>query len=78
MTTTTEPPRWHHRFANYRRAFLLLREALDEEELTQLERERTIRRFEEALDRIRRRYLAAMDDLHVLLFGQLQGRPPER
>ncbi len=30
MTTTTEPPRWHYRFANYRRAFFLLREALDE------------------------------------------------
>jgi nucleotidyltransferase substrate binding protein (TIGR01987 family) len=139
--TTTEPPRWHYRFANYRRAFLLLREALDEEELSQLEREGTIQRFEytmelawkvmkdyletqnvvlpqvtpraviraafeaqliadgeawmdalddrnkmshtysferfeEVLDRVRGRYLTAMDDLHLLLFDELEGRKP--
>lgn len=137
--TTPEPPRWHYRFANYRRAFLLLREALDKEELTQLEREGTIQRFEytmelawqvmkdyleaqnvvfpqttpraviraafearligdgeawmdalddrnkmshtysferfeEVLERVRRRYLQAMDDLHVLLFDELEGQ----
>ena len=136
--TTTEPPRWHYRFASYRRAFLLLREALDEEQLTQLEREGTIQRFEytmelawkvmkdyleaqnvvlsqvtpraviraafqaqlvddgEAwmdalddrnkmshtynfehfevvLDNVRARYLAAMDDLHMRLFDELEG-----
>ncbi len=48
--TTTEPPRWHYRFANYRRAFLLLREALDEGELTQLEKEGTIQRFEYTME----------------------------
>ncbi len=137
--TTPEPPRWHYRFANYRRVFLLLREALDKEELTQLEREGTIQRFEytmelawnvmkdyleaqnvvfpqvtpraiirvafeaqlirdgeawmdalddrnkmshtysferfeEVLERVRRRYLEAMDDLHVYLFDELEGR----
>lgn len=137
--TTQEPPRWHYRFANYRRAFLLLREALDKEELTQLEREGAIQRFEytmelawnvmrdyleaqnvvlpqitpraviraafeaqlirdgevwmdalddrnkmshtysferfeEVLERVRRRYLQAMDDLHALLFDELEGR----
>ena len=137
--TTPEPPRWHYRFANYRRAFLLLREALDKEELTQLEQEGTIQRFEytmelawnvmkdyleaqnvvfpqvtpraviraafeaqlirdgeawmdalddrnkmshtysferfeEVLERVRRRYLQAMDDLHVHLFDELEGQ----
>ena len=136
--TTTEPPRWHYRFANYRRAFLLLQEALDEQELSQLEREGTIQRFEytmelawkvmkdyleaqnvvlpqitprsviraafearlitdgqawmdalddrnsmshtysferfeEVLDRVRDRYLEAMDALHMLLFDELEG-----
>ncbi len=139
--TTTEPPRWHYRFANYRRAFLLLREALDEQELTQLEREGTIQRFEytmelawkvmndylkaqnvvlpqvtpraviraafeaqligdgeawmdalddrnkmshtynfehfeDVLDNIRTRYLTAMNDLHMLLFDELEGQDP--
>ena len=139
--TTKEPPRWHYRFANYRRAFLLLREALDEKELSQLEREGTIQRFEytmelawkvmrdyleaqnvvlpqitpraviraafeaqliadceawmdalddrnkmshtysferfeEVLDRVRSRYLAAMNDLHLLLFDELEGPKP--
>ncbi len=135
----TEPPRWHYRFANYRRAFLLLREALDEGELTQFEREGTVRRFEytmelawkvmkdyleaqnvvlpqitpraviraafearlvsdgetwmnalddrnkmshtysferfeEVLERVRGRYLTAMDDLQGLLFDEMEGR----
>ena len=134
---TMEPPRWHYRFANYRRAFLLLREALSEQELTQLEREGTTRRFkytmelawkvmkdyleaqnavlpqitpraviraafeanligdgeawmdalddrnkmshtynfarfEEVLENIRARYLTAMDELHMLLFDELE------
>lgn len=30
-------------------------------------------RFEEVLDRVRGRYLAAMDDLHLLLFNELEG-----
>lgn len=139
--TTTGPPRWHYRLASYRRAFLLLREALDEEDLSQLEREGTIQRFEytmelawkvmkdyleaqnvvltqvtpraviraafeaqiiddgeawmdalddrnkmshtynferfeEVLERVRSRYLAAMDDLHLLLFDELEGSQP--
>ena len=140
--TTTEPPRWHYRFANYRRAFFLLREALDEKELTQLEKEGTIQRFEytmelawnvmkdyleaqnvvlpqitpraviraafeanligdgeawmdalddrnkmshtynferfeEVLENIRARYLTAMDELHMLLFDELEGQEHE-
>lgn len=43
------PPRWTYRFANYRRAFVLLREAIaisEQRELTQLEKEGVIQRFE--------------------------------
>lgn len=42
-------PRWQYRFDNYARAFLLLREAIEassERELSQLEREGIIQRFE--------------------------------
>jgi nucleotidyltransferase substrate binding protein (TIGR01987 family) len=42
-------PRWMYRFDNYRRAFLLLREAIElrqTRELTQLEKEGVIQRFE--------------------------------
>lgn len=31
-------------------------------------------RFEEVLERVRRRYVQAMDDLHVLLFDELEGQ----
>ncbi|MCE2965344.1 MAG: nucleotidyltransferase substrate binding protein [Alphaproteobacteria bacterium] len=44
-----ETPRWRYRFDNYKRAFLLLREAIEEmdkRELTQLEKEGIIQRFE--------------------------------
>ncbi len=44
-----ETPRWVYRFDNYKRAFILLREAietLEERDLTQLEREGVIQRFE--------------------------------
>lgn len=46
---THEKPRWLYRFDNYKRAFLLLRQAmetLEERELTQLEKEGVIQRFE--------------------------------
>jgi hypothetical protein len=42
-------PRWVYRFDNYKRAFGLLREAMetaDARELTQLEKEGVIQRFE--------------------------------
>lgn len=67
MTATTEPPRWHCSFANYRRAFLLLQEALHEEKLTQLEREGTIRRFKYTMElawKVMKDYLEAQN--HVL------------
>lgn len=47
--STDEKPRWVYRFDNYKRAFVLLREAIeimDERELTQLEKEGVIQRFE--------------------------------
>ena len=47
--TTAEPPRWLRRFDNYKRAFALLREAIEQArttQLTQLEKEGTIQRFE--------------------------------
>lgn len=44
-------PRWQYRFDNYKRAFGLLREALDEErELSQLEKEGVIQRFEYTME----------------------------
>ena len=49
MKMMQEKPRWQYRFDNYRRAFFLLREAIEwqqERELTDLEKEGTIQRFE--------------------------------
>ncbi len=46
---TNEKPRWLYRFDNYKRAFLLLREAVEtmgQRPLNQLEKEGTIQRFE--------------------------------
>lgn len=44
-----EQPRWLYRFDNYKRAFVLIREAIEtseERELSQLEKEGVIQRFE--------------------------------
>ena len=49
MATQDDKPRWQYRFDNYGRAFVLLREAFEaseERELSQLEREGIIQRFE--------------------------------
>ena len=44
-------PRWQYRFDNYKRAFVLLREALEEDrELSQLEQEGVIQRFEYTME----------------------------
>lgn len=46
---TSAEPRWHYRFDNYKRAFVLLREVaelMDERDLSQLEKEGMIQRFE--------------------------------
>lgn len=46
-------PRWRYRFSNYKRAFSLLREAIEamsESELSQLEKEGTIQRFEYTME----------------------------
>lgn len=44
-------PRWCYRFDNYRRAFGLLREAMEQERpLTQLEKEGVIQRFEYTME----------------------------
>lgn len=49
MTDST--PRWLYRFKNYKRAFILLREAIEsEKKLTQLEKEGCIQRFEYAFE----------------------------
>jgi nucleotidyltransferase substrate binding protein (TIGR01987 family) len=49
MTGST--PRWLYRFKNYKRAFVLLREAIEaEKELSQLEKEGCIQRFEYAFE----------------------------
>ena len=49
MTDST--PRWRYRFDNYRRAFILLREAIEQERpLTQLEKEGLIQRFEYTME----------------------------
>ena len=46
-----QTPRWHYRFDNYHRAFILLREALEQERLlTQLEKEGVIQRFEYTME----------------------------
>lgn len=48
---TDSAPRWLYRFKNYKRAFILLREAIEsEKELTQLEKEGCIQRFEYAFE----------------------------
>ena len=49
MIDSGERPRWQYRFDNFSRAYVLLREAIeamDERELSQLEREGIIQRFE--------------------------------
>jgi nucleotidyltransferase substrate binding protein (TIGR01987 family) len=47
MTQQDNTPRWLYRFNNYKRAFTLLREAVESEKpLTQLEKEGCIQRFE--------------------------------
>ena len=51
--TVAESPRWQYRFANYRRAFSLLREAIEtsvERPLNQLEQEGVIQRFEYSME----------------------------
>lgn len=49
MQKKTQKPRWQYRFDNYKRAFFLLREAIEwhqARELTDLEKEGIIQRFE--------------------------------
>lgn len=49
MQEKPQKPRWQYRFDNYKRAFSLLREAIEwrqERELTDLEKEGVIQRFE--------------------------------
>lgn len=46
----TEKPRWKYRFDNYKRAFTLLREAMEQETLSQLEQEGVIQRFEYTME----------------------------
>jgi nucleotidyltransferase substrate binding protein (TIGR01987 family) len=51
--TIPEKPRWQYRFDNFKRAYTLLREAIEisqERELSQLEREGIIQRFEYSIE----------------------------
>ena len=51
--TLDKKPRWQYRFDNFKRAFILLREAIEEfekRELTQLEKEGIIQRFEYTIE----------------------------
>ena len=51
VTQQDNTPRWLYRFNNYKRAFTLLREAVESEKpLTQLEKEGCIQRFEYAFE----------------------------
>ena len=70
---TDDSPRWRYRFDNYRRAFSLLREAIElmeEREPTQLEKEGTIQRFEYTIDlawKVMKDYLESEN----FVFGQI-------
>jgi hypothetical protein len=46
----TEDVRWKQRFQNFERAYVRLKEAMELEELTELERNGLIQRFEFTLD----------------------------
>jgi len=49
----TEKPRWQYRFDNFKRAYILLREAIEqtqERKLSQLEKEGIIQRFEYTIE----------------------------
>lgn len=45
-----DTPRWKYRFDNFRRALALLREAMEQETLSQLEQEGAIQRFEYTME----------------------------
>ena len=70
---TDDSPRWRYRFDNYRRAFFLLREAIElmeEREPTQLEKEGTIQRFEYTIElawKVMKDYLESEN----FVFGQI-------
>ena len=70
---TDDSPRWRYRFDNYRRAFSLLREAIElmeEREPTQLEKEGTIQRFEYTIElawKVMKDYLESEN----FVFGQI-------
>ena len=73
---TDDAPRWLYRFDNYRRAFSLLREAIElmeEKEPTQLEKEGTIQRFEYTTElawKVMKDYLESEN----VVFGQITPR----
>lgn len=68
-----DTPRWFYRFENYKRAFTLLREAIDYmdgRELSQLEKEGVIQRFEYTMElawKVMRDYLESEN----VVFGQI-------
>lgn len=69
----TEQARWKYRFENYKRAFILLREAIEQETLSQLEQEGTIQRFEYTMElawKVMKDYLENQN----VVFGQVTPR----
>ncbi|MFM9977956.1 MAG: nucleotidyltransferase substrate binding protein [Sphingomonadaceae bacterium] len=63
-------PRWQHRFDNFSRAFLLLREAIEistDRELSQLEKEGVIQRFEYTWELAWKTLKDVLDDQGVVL-----------
>jgi nucleotidyltransferase substrate binding protein (TIGR01987 family) len=51
--TEQEKPRWHYRFDNFKRAYVLLREGIEakqDHDLSQLEKEGVIQRFEYTIE----------------------------
>ena len=69
----TEQARWKYRFENYKRAFILLREAIEQETLSQLEQEGTIQRFEYTMElawKVMKDYLESQN----VVFGQVTPR----
>ena len=69
-TENPEKPRWQYRFDNYARAFGLLREAIEtlsERELSQLEKEGVIKRFEYTWELAWKTLKDLLDDQGVVL-----------
>ena len=71
-----EKQRWHYRFDNFKRAYFLLQEAIDQKEkqgLSQLEREGVIQRFEYTIELAWKTMRDFLESQNVV-FGQITPR----